>query len=116
VKDRSTGEKSVQGQPLRFVGAIGLLKLDLRNYKVEIPPGLLPKEALKVVPNGLTVPFKGTVSNPEFDFQKALMDNAGKNLIPGLLGGGDNKEGGDKGGNPVDDIIKGLGGKKKKGK
>lgn len=118
VKDRQTGERSMQGQPLRFTGAIGLQKLDLRNYKVDIPPGLLPKEFLKAVPKGLIIPVTGTVNDPNIDGEKAIEENLKKNLIPGLIGGGDdkNKNQGDgkDGGNPIDDIIKGLGKKKKK--
>ncbi|HVT90049.1 MAG TPA: hypothetical protein VHD56_14445, partial [Tepidisphaeraceae bacterium] len=101
VRERN-GQTGLQGMPLNFAGGVNLTTLDLKDFKVSIPPEMLPPDIRKFSSNGLVVPLKGNATKPNVDFDPAkfLRDNA----VKGLIGGNGN------GDNPVGDLLKGLGG------
>ncbi|MBC8109386.1 MAG: hypothetical protein H7Z14_22570, partial [Anaerolineae bacterium] len=108
IEDAKTGKRVLQGQPLKFNGAVSLADLRLQDFIVDISPELLIRDLRKYAPNGAVIPLRGFATKPELDIQKFIAENAIKGLIPGV--GGD--KGGD-GSNPIGDILGGLGGKKK---
>lgn len=92
---------------LRFAGAMGLEKLDLRDFKVVVPQELVPSEVRRSFPNGLTVPLTGTAEKPGFDIGKVIAANLPGAILGNLGGNGNNGNGGN---NPVGDILNQLGG------
>ncbi|MGH7175770.1 MAG: hypothetical protein ACREJC_00190, partial [Tepidisphaeraceae bacterium] len=94
VKDKS-GKTKIQTieLPLKFNGGVVLATGKLQDFFVNIPSELIPKQlggrdVQKVLPTGLRVPFTGTTDNFKFDFQKALVDSVGNNVLsPEGLGG-----------------------------
>ncbi|CAN5459253.1 hypothetical protein BH09PLA1_BH09PLA1_08610 [soil metagenome] len=108
IDDPKTGKRVLQGQPMKFNGAVNLADLKLRDFVVDIAPGLIVRDLRKYFPNGVALPLRGIASSPQIDLQKAIAENAVKGLIPG----------GDKGdGKPgLGDLIPGLGGNKHKDK
>jgi hypothetical protein len=110
AEDKKTGKMVMREVPLRFAGGIGMEKLDLRDFVLEIAPELLPSQVRRYVPDKLTVPCTGTVDKFNIDIGKAIMKNAPAGILQGVTGGKDGKEGD----LPIGDILKRLGGDKEK--
>ncbi len=111
MADEKTGKKSLQGQPIKFVGGLSLADLKLRDFAINIGPELLIRDLRKIAPNGATLPLTGTADKPNLDVGKFISENAIKGLIPGL-GGDKSKDGKDDGGG-LGGILDQLGKKKK---
>jgi hypothetical protein len=107
TEDKKTGKTVIREVPLRFAGGIGMEKLDLRNFVLEIAPELLPAQVRRYVPDKLTVPCTGTVDKFRIDIVGAIAKNAPAGILEGITGG---KEGDI----PINDILKRLGGGKEK--
>jgi hypothetical protein len=74
--------------PMNFSGGVQLATGALKHFDVHIPQGLLPSKFASNFPNGLGVPITGTSGHPTLDVQKALIENAGSNLLGGSGGNG----------------------------
>jgi hypothetical protein len=101
VKDERGRERN-QPIPMKIAGDMTLKNMAV-NSQITLPSELIPGDLKNVLPNGVVLPLSGVGGAMKIDASKAVGSNLGN-----ILGGG-----GAGGGNPLENILKGLGGEKK---
>jgi hypothetical protein len=105
-----------QTKPLRVWGTVILANQTFAPMTVSIPPSLLPQQVLPqkylaFMPDTIEIPMEGDMSHPKVMLDKMLpkliADATKKMLLNGVLGGGNQNNGG--GQSPLDGLFKGLG-------